>query len=186
MKKNIASLLLMALAAVFTLSLQSCSDDQEIGMNLEGTWRGYMDIWNKYGGQEYMSTYSEICFTTDPFKYKSGDGYWVDYYQDHPWGPNEYVANHIQWRVSAQVIYIHFIEENTDIQIHNYRLSDNYFTGEIYLDNRTAQFRLQHTSSPYWDDYDYGYFYYGYAKSNGNVTPPEAPRRFLGTVVNGK
>lgn len=102
--------------------------------------------------------------------------------RDYGWGRN-YIANHITWKVRNQVIYIHFVEENSNIEIGNYRLDDDYFTGIIYLDGRSARFSLRHTSSPNWNNYVFGYdgFYdYGWAKSDGPSNPVSAPRRHLG------
>ena len=56
---------------------------------------------------------------------------------------------------------IYLIEEGTRVQIYDYHLSDNYFVGTIYYGDQRVNFRLRHTSSPNWYDYDFGY---GYAK----------------------
>ena len=182
MKRKITSLLTVVLVLTMSLSFQSCSEDQEIGYTLAGTWEGNLGIEYEYDNQRYQSVYSEVYFENDPFRYTSGDGYWIDYYRDYGWGRN-YIANHITWKVRNQVIYIHFVEENSNIEIGNYRLDDDYFTGVIYLDGRSARFSLKHTSSPNWNNYVFGYdgFYdYGWAKSDGPANPVSAPRRHLG------
>ncbi len=173
MKQLFVSLSLILIA---TVGLSGCSDDQEIGMTLEGTWEGYMNIYAEYGGRRYQSTDTYISFSTDPFRFTRGDGYWLDRYVGAPWG-HDYIASHIQWRVNNQVIYIHFIEDNYDVEIHDYRLSDNFFTGTIYMGGQTVDFRLRHVDSPNWDDYYYGYDYY--AKPQSLQMPKQCPMRVL-------
>lgn len=146
---------MVAMAAMFSLSLNSC-EDEAIAYTLEGTWEGNMYISSSYNGNDYYSTYSEICFLEDPFEYTSGDGYWVDYYSNAPW---DYVANHIDWTVKNSVIYVHFVEENSDISIYDYSLNDNRFKGRIYDGSTYVDFYLKHTSSPNWNDFDYGWRY---------------------------
>lgn len=77
MKQLFVSLSLILIA---TVGLSGCSDDQEIGMTLEGTWEGYMNIYAEYGGRRYQSTDTYISFSTDPFRFTRGDGYWLDRY----------------------------------------------------------------------------------------------------------
>ena len=114
----------------------------------------------EYDGRVYDATYSEICFSRDPYRYSSGTGYWVDHYNNGPWG--SYIANHIDWQVNNGVIDVYLIEEGTRVQIYDYHLSDNYFVGTIYYGDQRVKFRLRHTSSPNYD-YEYG-FGYDYAK----------------------
>lgn len=162
--KKITKLLALFAVAALPLSFSSC-EDQEIGTTLEGTWEGKTYIYSDYDGQMYASTRTQIYFETDVFKFKEGGGYWVDYYDDHPWDTRRnYVASKIRWRVSNGVIRIHFREDNYDIDIRDYHLNDNRFEGTIYDDNgQVIDFYLVHTSSPNWDRYDYyGYNYYGY------------------------
>lgn len=165
--------------AMLSLTFVSCDEDDDIAYTLEGTWRGNMYISHSYGGYDYQSTYSEICFLRDPYTYSSGDGYWVDYYSHAPW---DYVANHINWTVRNEAIYVHFIEENSNIEIYDYRLSDNYFTGYIYDGYNEVEFRLTHVSSPNWNNFGWGWDYWydakpGYAPmktkaTNGNNDRP--------------
>lgn len=144
--KKISTLMTMIAMAVLSFSFVSCDEDAEIGYTLEGTWKGNMYVSSTYSGRTYDATYSEIDFTS---------GIWVDYYSNAPY---DYIANHITWTVNNGTIYVHFVEENTDIRIFDYSLSDYYFSGSIYSGNQTVDFRLTHTSSPNWS----GYYYYGY------------------------
>ncbi len=162
--KKISTLLTVALVALLTMSLTSCDEDLGIAYTLEGTWRGNMYVSSAYNGRTYDATYTELCFTQDPYRYSSGTGYWIDYYSGNaPW---RYVANHTEWSVRNGVIRIHLIEENSYVEIADYRLSDRYFDGTIYYGNTQVDFEMNHVSSPNWNDYHYGYdYWYGsYAK----------------------
>ena len=179
-----------ALLAVLSLSLASCdwlhNDDDEIAYTLEGTWRGDMYISTEWDGRVYDATYSEICFLRDPYRYSSGEGYWVDYYRNAGWGRN-YVANHIEWTVEHRSIKIDFVEERSTIWIEDYRLNDNFFRGMILDGRNRVDFELYHVSSPNWRDYEWGWDYYYYAKSADLTRAASAddsnsemmPRRFI-------
>ena len=186
--KKYFSIATMVLAALMSMTIVSCDDDDDIAYTLEGTWEGDMYIQSSYNGHTYDATYSEICFLKDPYKWSSGDGYWVDYYSNAPW---DYVANHIDWTVRKGVIYVHFVEENSDIQIHDYSLSGSYFTGRIYMGSKFVDFRLRHTSSPNWNEFGWGYdywddYYYDYWSKGDIMKAPanknESPRRSLRTI----
>lgn len=158
----------MVLVAVLTLGFTSCDDDDDyIADTLEGTWRGNMQVTSRHNDVTRTATYSEICFVGDPYTFSSGTGYWVDYYSNYA---GDYVANHITWTVRNRVIFVHFVEEDTDLEIHDYRLNDGYFQGTIYYRNKRVYFSLEHISSPNWYGFDYDGFddsywgYYGYAK----------------------
>lgn len=153
--KKLSTLMTMALVAMMALTLTSCDEDYDIAYTLEGTWRGNMYVSSVYDGYTYDATYTELCFVQDPYRYSSGTGYWIDHYAgDAPW---RYVANHTEWKVRDGVIGIHLLEENTYVEIANYRLDANYFYGTIYYDDTKVKFRMNHISSPNWNDYDYGY-----------------------------
>lgn len=155
--KKLYSIFGMVLLAAAAFSLTSCDDDANIAYTLEGTWRGDMHVQMPYDGYDYNATYSELCFTQDPYTYSSGTGYWVDFYSRAPW---DYVANHTQWTVRNGTIYIYLVEEGTSLQIRDYGLSDGYFYGTIYYGDITVDFDLTHISSPNWNDYRYGYSYW--------------------------
>ncbi|MBQ3752096.1 MAG: hypothetical protein II864_00955 [Prevotella sp.] len=78
----------------------------------------------------------------------------MDYYSRAPW---DYVANHIRWTVNYGRIRVYFIEEGTELEIHDYRLSDNRFTGYIAEHGNDVEFSLYHVSSPNWNSYRWGY-----------------------------
>lgn len=177
--KTISKIMAMMLIALAPMTFISClDDDDEIGLTLEGTWQGNMDIYHEYGGQNYEATWSEICFVGDPYRMDEGDGYWVDYYKDSPWN-RDYVASHIIWNVDNGVIHVTFVEDNYSIYIHDYRLSDSYFIGTIWDKDQRINFRLVHVSSPNWNKYEYGWdddWYWGnYGKAFGDVEAPKTP-----------
>ena len=162
---------LMAMA-MLTFSFTSCDDDDEIAYTLEGTWQGNMWVSTDWDGRYYDASYTEVCFSRDPYRYSSGTGYWVDYYDGNYWGGRNYVASHIEWQVRNGNISIYFVEDRESVEIHNYRLNDNYFTGEIcWRDGYWQQFSLRHVSSPNWGRYDhwgYDVYYDPYYYSNGS------------------
>ena len=190
--KTFTKTLMMALMAMLAFSVTSCDDDDEIAYTLEGTWEGDMYVTTYYDGVNYDATRTEVCFLRDPYRYSSGDGYWVDYYRDYYWGGYNYIANHIRWEVYNRRITIHLIEEDYTFDIYDYSLTDNYFTGYLYFDDVRHKFNLRHVSSPNWNSYYYGYYddYYDpYYYSNGNslgmqrakANKPEAPKRVFRT-----
>lgn len=166
--KKIYTLTSLFIMMAVTLGFTSCDDDEYIAYTLEGTWRGNMYMQHEYSGATYDATYSVIEFERNPFRDAQGTGYWVDYYNTSGWGRN-YVANHIRWKVRDEIIYIHFNEENTDLEISNYRLKDSRFRGYIYDGNTRVAFDLYHVDSPNWNDYYYDDYYYAPAKSGQAV-----------------
>lgn len=174
---------MLVMTVCLGLSLTSCDVDDYVAYSLEGTWEGSTEMAAVYGGNTYESTYSYINFDRDPCQYSSGSGYWVDFYQsDAPW---EYIANHISWTVSNGVICIHFYEDNYDIWIGSYRLTDGRFEGRFYTsDGEPWDFSLVHTSSPNWNDYTYG-CYYNCAPAVGG-TQPSASRPQRTVARHGK
>lgn len=190
--KKISGLILASLLAAMTFTFTSCEEDGEIAYTLEGTWKGDMYIQSIYNGVTYNASYSEICFLRNPYKYSSGDGYWVDYYSRAPW---DYVANHITWNVTNGIIYVHLVEDNCSYYIYDYSLNDDYFTGKFYDGGSYISFSMYHTSSPNWEDYGWGYdYWYSSYYSKGNTvtsrsgtegsTDAEKPVRSLRTPDN--
>lgn len=175
--KKLMNILTLAMMAFVMTSLTSCDDDEYIARTLEGTWKGDMYVSTYWNDQYYDAAYTEICFLRDPYTYASGDGYWVDYYDRNYWGGRDYVADYIYWTVNNGVIRIFFKDRygniyNDDfVDIYDYRLNDDYFTGSIYVNDERRDFRLYHVSSPNWNSYYFGYddyYYNDYYYSNEN------------------
>lgn len=177
--KKLNTLLTLAIVTLLSLSFTSCDEDANVAYYLDGTWTGNMYVQSSYDGQTYTSTYSEITFNAG---YDSGDGVWVDYYTNGHWGRQDYVANHIYWRVRDRNIYVHFVEENTDVVIYNYSLGDRYFTGQVDAGGSYANFRLTRTYSSNWDDYDWGYW--GYNNTHSTDFQAESTRSKDTTPTN--
>ena len=160
------------IATVFVaFTMASCEDDDRyIARTLEGTWQGDMYVSTYWDGNYYYASSTEVCFLCDPYRYSSGDGYWVDYYNDDYWGGYNYVASHIKWEVFNGVIRIDFKEGGTSVSIYDYSLDDNYFSGYIELYNGERQgFKLYHVTSPNWGAYrNWGYDSYHDYYSNTN------------------
>lgn len=163
MKKNYYFIISFFFAAISMMSLSSC-EDEEIANTLEGTWEGQMYVEHEWNGSWYETDYSEVTFLRDPYRYSSGDGYWVDYFKTRtPWR-HDYYANHIRWNVKNGVINIYLIEDDIELNIRNYRLNDSRFSGEVYgSDGSWYEFSLRHVASPVrYDDYYWGFDYYDY------------------------
>ena len=179
--KKLYTLMMMAMMGMMVVSLTSCEDEQ-IAYTLEGTWKGNMYISSEWDGRYYNSTSTEITFLKDPYTYSSGTGYWVDYYSGAPW---DYVANHINWEVNNRVIYVHFVEEGTSLQIRDYRLNSNRFSGYIFDHGTDVEFELYNVSRPNYNSYRWGYdgwnSYYGWTRgeSADSSKTVEKPRRFV-------
>lgn len=157
------------LTAVMTVLFTSCDEDTDIAYTLEGTWQGDMQISTEWEGRVYDVAYSEICFVGDPYRRSSGTGYWVDHYNVSPWSYQD-VANQIRWQVINGRILVDFWEEGTHVEISDYALNGDYFTGTIYDQGNVVDFRLRRVASPNWNNYYYyGSDYYG-AKSAPDVT----------------
>lgn len=184
--KKISTLITMTFVALMALSLTSCDEDSGIAYTLEGTWRGNMYVSSAYNGRTYNATCTELCFLRDPFRFSSGTGYWIDHYaSDAPW---RYVANHTEWTVRNGVIRIYLVEEDSYVEIANYRLDDNYFDGSIFYGNTVVDFQMNHVSSPNWNNYYYGYDHWiGYyakpADATRSANDGDRPVRIFG---NGK
>ena len=145
----------MALISMMSLSFTSCDKDAEIAYNLDGgTWRGTM--YTYYKG--YEATYSVIHFNQNN-GLRSGNGYWIDYFNNYYWNSNNYIANHITWTVNNGNINIYLEEERLTVVIYNYALTDSRFSGVIELSNgERKDFSLYRDSYGYnWNNYYWGY-----------------------------
>ena len=172
--------------AMMALAFTSCETDEEIAYTLEGTWKGNMYITSDWDGRYYNSTYSEITFLKDPYRYSSGTGYWVDYYSDAPW---DYVANHIEWKVDLRTIYVYFVEEGVEMEIRDYSLGRGHFTGQIYDNGNIVDFDLYQASSPNYTNYRWGYSSWSHYSTRGTEhvsAPVEKPRRFVNPELKGQ
>ena len=181
--KKIYTLITAMLLAMTATTLSACywDDDEELVYTLEGTWKGYMSVSSFWEGANYQTTYTEITFLRNPYRYKSGEGYWVDYYSRAPW---DYVANHIEWTVEAGSIYVYFVEEDYEVAIHDYRLDGYHLVGWLRDGDNDVEFRLTQTSSPNWSSYDHwgydGWYNNWYTRGNASdAKSAEKPRRVI-------
>ena len=109
----------------------------------------------------------------------------MDYFNTHPWGDWDYVANHINWDVTFECITIHFIEDNYTVEIWDYRLNDGYFEGQIRDHGRRINFRFSHTSSPNWGSgWHWGYGSYApegqFDEAETRAADAEKSQRYFG------
>lgn len=146
-------LIAFAVMAIIGLTLTSC-EDESIAYNLEGTWKGDMYMVR----DNHRASYSEIEFIGDPFRTKSGTGFWYDEYSSRP---GDYFCSRIDWKVKNGRIYIWLLDDGDfEIQIFDYTLDGDRFYGYIDYAGGSKEFRLYRTYNPHWSDYDYGYGYY--------------------------
>lgn len=154
--KKIYSLLFGLLVTLMGAGLfYSCewwTEDDEITYNLEGTWRGDMYFASYYDNNWYYSNYTTLEFIERD--YNRGEGYWVDYYSQAPW---DYVASHFIWEVRFGVIYIRFLEDDYRIEIRDFDIDRHHFSGYVFYEGEERHFDLEHTSSPNWNEYHYGW-----------------------------
>ncbi len=155
--KRISKLMTTVMFAIITFVMTSCTEDQMVSMKMQGTWVGNMYVRSEYNGRVYQSTYTELEFSSDPFRITRGYGYWVDHYSNAPW---DYIANHIRWEVVNGIIYIDFIEDNYQFEIRDYRISHNRFVGVIYQNGVAVEFNLRSTDQEDWNQYGWGYDYW--------------------------
>lgn len=166
--KRFHTLMTMVAIAMLSFTVTSCDEDEAIAYTLEGTWEGNIYVSHRYDGRYYDASYSYVYFDRDFSRSATGYGYWIDEYSNAPW---DYVANHIRWEVRNRDIEVYFEEDDYYVTIYNYSLSDRYFEGYIYTyDKKKVHFNLVKTSSPNWNNYHYGWEYWGYdyyAKQSG-------------------
>lgn len=170
--KRLHTLLTMVAIAALSFTFTSCDDDEYIADTLWGTWEGNIYVTHEWSGRYYDASRSFIYF--DRTSSRSGRGYWIDYYDDAPWGTDR-IYSHISWTVNNGDINIYFEEDHYPITIYNYSLNDRYFEG--YIDTRDrdrVHFQLRKTSEPIRGGYNYWDDYYYYGKQNGFVEETRA------------
>lgn len=166
--KKLYTMMMMAMMGMMAMSFTSCETDEEIAKTLEGTWRGDMTI-EDYRGMSYVE--SEITFLKDPYTYSEGTGLWVDYYTDGYYNPT-----HIEWSVKYGTIYIYFVEDDCEVEIRHYSLTDNHFRGEFYDYNKTVNFDLRYASRRYETDYNWRSYRTRAAEDGGDSLTIDRPR----------
>lgn len=129
MKKAISFFILAITALIFT----SCNNEDNILANaLDGIWEG--EVRTEYFNYRWHETVEEfqtvdIEFYKDPYRYAKGEGVERDYtYINERTGVAHYVECGFWYEVKFGVIYIYY-DDGTDVQIYNYSVSGNKFTG---------------------------------------------------------
>lgn len=181
--KKITSLFAIIIMVLMSFSFVSCDEDEAIADTLWGTWEGNMYIKTEWNGHVYNAK-SIIQFDKDYDYSTSGTGYWIDYYSKAPY---DYFASHIRWYVSDKILTIHSLEDDMYFRVCDFSLSDRRFSGYIECEDGSYQeFYLTKTSSPYWNEYNWGWGHYDYpyyapekdVKST-RATDGNMPRRFV-------
>ena len=135
MKAKLMRIAMMFMAAVMALSLNSCNEDDDIALTLDGIWEGEvaMDYFSHRWGVQTEYQAVDIQFYADPYRYAQGEGIEYDYL------PNGYYTEcHFYFEVRNGRIYIDY-DDGTSVAIRNYRLTGNSFTGE-FIDYYTGDY----------------------------------------------
>ena len=153
--KKLTSFLAFAMIAIMSFTFVSCDEDQEIALELDGTWEGV--VYDNYHNRIYV----DIRFRQDGFS-RHGVGY--EY--DRPGGSVSF-----DWSVEDGNIYLDY-SDHSHVVISDYRL------GRVYLDGRLQKTRngwdlgdihlTKVSNNPYDSDYDY------WAKSQSKIEDDSA------------
>ena len=173
----------VALLALIGLTFTSGDEDILTGSSIQGIWSGNMYVTSDWNGRTYTSSRTEIEFYGDDMNVTRGSGYWMDRYSRAPW---DYYYSPFTYQVQNGVIHITFLFDGGMVDISNYSVSGNRFTGR--LDYTNESFVLYKVDSDIdWDYYGEpgyydpnGYFdYYNYpyapAERDFNSTQAERP-----------
>lgn len=160
MLKRTFSYLMFAFTIVLSFTSCETDDNEFIAQSLDGTWEGDMHISDAWSGIRYNYVRSRITFSKDPYRYATGTGYWVDYYDSRG---RDYAADRFDWEVRERVrngvrenvIYIHFWYHPSDIEIYGYGIDNGYFSGYMFDGYNDVYFRLYKTDWNQWNDYVY-------------------------------
>ena len=115
--KRLHTLLTMVAIAALSFTFTSCDDDEYIADTLWGTSEGNIYVTHEWSGRYYDASYSFIYF--DRTSSRSGRGYWIDYYDDAPWGTDR-IYSHISWTVTNSDIRIYFEEDDYYVTVYYY------------------------------------------------------------------
>jgi len=180
MKKKLFGLMTgLAMLAGMT----SCSDDQELSINMAGEWRGTFGTYYtiKEGGHDriYYADETYIRFTPDHTYATHGHGTQTDYFDYGPYTRQWY---QFDWEVKNERIYLTYHEySELNVIIENFDMNQDYFSGRC---GKTS-FRLHKISDYYdWSPYENGHgyssregYYYAPTRADGDATEPVIIRR---------
>lgn len=164
MKKNVMSLM-MGFAMI--AGMASCSDDQEVSVNMSGEWSGnfgsYYTTMNRddvertyYADKTYMRFIPDHTYATH------GRGTQVDYYDR---GPYECLYYQFDWEVENERIYLTYPGyPELDVVIGYFEMDDRHFAGRC----GGSSFTLWKIADYYdWSPYSCGH---GYNSRDGFYT----------------
>lgn len=149
--KKLTTILTFALLAIMSFSLTSCDEDQQIALELDGTWRGTVDT-------DREVFYVDIRFYQSGFS-RHGHGYEFDE-PIHGYGHGVY--SEFNWSVENGNVYLDY-DDGSHVVIAEYDLVTRY--GQKSLIGRLQQVRngwtmgyinlLKLTDNRYDNGYDY-------------------------------
>ena len=147
-------------------------NDSSEARTLDGTWTGYIDTYyrDRFGlsGESFRTTmYFE---RENPY---GGWGYEVDYDMNSRY--DDYYYCEFNWEVINGNICISYADSWNDVWIYNYKLSYNYFSGQMDdgVCNSRIHFQLRYDSS-----FEWGYWTRGTTRSNDNALSYRASGMF--------
>lgn len=152
--KKLTTILTFALLAIMSFSLTSCDEDQQIALELDGTWRGTVE--SKNG-----SFYVDIRFYQDGFS-RHGRGYEYDENMYH-YG-NDY--SRFNWTVDRGNIYLSY-DDGSEVVIADYELRRGQLCG--YLQQARSGWDMGYIHLTKLSDNRYDNGYYDWAKKQEKV-----------------
>lgn len=146
--KKLSTLFTMGLIAMLSLTLSSCDEDQEIAMNLQGYWEGYLSDgfynrrWGSYGNDRF---YTRWYFDGD-LGSRAGRGWEEDY---NRFDRKNSGRMYFHYYVKDETIKITYDDDRYD-PVYIYRFSlddyrrgyDQFFEGYIDDGGKQVYFRL--------------------------------------------
>lgn len=176
MKKFFMSLLM---GSAMIMGLASCSDDQELSINMSGEWNGdfgsfysYIDRHEKedvfYADETYLRFIPDHAYATH------GHGTQVDYYDRGPFSRMYY---QFDWDVDDERIYMTYPDyPEMDLVISRFEMDDRHFAGRC----GSASFSLWKISDYYdWSPYDHGHGYYSRIDDHDHTRGGEEPEGLI-------
>jgi len=156
MKKNVIALMM---GAAMMIGFASCSDDQELSINMSGEWNGnfgsyYTTLDRNDNERTYYADETYMRFIPDHTYATHGRGTQVDYYDR---GPYESMYYQFDWDVENERIYLTYPGyPEMDMVISYFEMDDRHFSGRC----GGSSFTLWKIADYYdWSPYDRGHGY---------------------------
>ncbi len=150
--KKYLKIVFISVMAVF---MASCDRDDLIAEDLSGgIWEGTVTtdyVRDRWGSTSEVYQYVDMQFEANPYRYAKGTGLERDY------SKTRVVRCPFDFEVDRGIIYLYY-DDGTDVEIRNYRLSGDRFTGSFY-NSRTGKWMADFTFTRYSSWRDERYYY---------------------------